>query len=141
MTIKTSIKDGSGTNVEAKVTSRGQLVTSPLEFSIPESIVLDAVNIPYTLNSPETGKRFVITDLLLNSNKNVGTAGAIITLYEADEFDGTVSTNDIITTNLGRLGKISLTNLNWIISEGRWVVAQTDDDDVYITIAGYYIDA
>ena len=31
--------------------------------------------------------------------------------------------------------------LNILVNEGRFIIAKTDDDDVFLTIMGYYIPA
>ena len=36
---------------------------------------------------------------------------------------------------------LTLTGLNIIVTEGRWVNVKTDDDDVFATVAGYFVTA
>jgi len=40
-----------------------------------------------------------------------------------------------------RQDKVILTNINLILSEGKWLNVKTTDNTVYATILGYYIPA
>jgi len=70
MSLNTNILDKS-TNVSVKVTSRGQLVTSPLEFSDPVFQSLDVDDTAENFFRPMPGKRLVITDIIIQTDRNV----------------------------------------------------------------------
>jgi len=125
----------------AKVTSRGQLVTAPLEFSSTTSIKLEVVDTAYTLSSPKTNKQGVITDIIISGDKNIGTNGSILEIYEATDSTTTTVSKAILTASIAKSGNMVLTNLNWPFSEGVWLSAKCDDDNIYITYGGYYIDS
>lgn len=137
---KGMISDGRGTRQRVKVTSRGQLVAAPLEFSEIKSVVLDTINIPFSLVTPRSGKQFVITDLVLYADKNVGPADASLQIYAAQSLNGVVGVNPLISMELLKNQSIPLTGLNIITPEGVWINAVTNDNNVFINIAGYYID-
>jgi hypothetical protein len=139
--IKSSIVDGNGTNVEAKVTARGQLVTSPLEYSTAYNVTADAINTGYNLATPINDKQFVITDILLYANKNVGVNDATVVLYEASSLTSTTVDKTIINVEMVKQTRLDLTGLNLIVTAGKWVNIKTDDDDIFATIMGYYISA
>jgi hypothetical protein len=129
-----------GTRVGAGVTSRGQLVVSPLEYNEPYFQSMVTINTAFNFIGPVTGKRFVIDGLFISSDKNVSaTNGAVINIYEADAPDSIVSTKDIFTLDIGKLETSSLTALNVITSEGIWVNAKTDDATTNVTLLGYYV--
>ena len=141
MSIKVELKDGSGSGNQAKVTSRGQLVTSPLDFSTFYNVTADVINTAYNLVSPQTGKRFVITTIHLYANKNVGAGDATVVLYETDSATDTTVNETIINIELLKQTHLTLSHLNTIVTEGQWINVKTDDDDVFANIAGYFIDA
>jgi len=140
MTTKVNISDGSGTNNNAKVTSRGQLVVAPLEFSKMYNAQVDATCTAFNLTPPETKQQFVITDIILHANKSVGVNDATVVLYEASAVDTLTEDTVIIEQEMLKQSTLSLTGLNIIISEGKWVNIKTNDATIFANIGGYYID-
>lgn len=140
MAIDTNITDEAQGHV-AKVTKRGQLVVAPLEFSEAYFQNLDVVLTAYNFAGPVTGKRFVITSITASGNKFIGTDGALVEIYEADAEDSLISTKDIYGLPIPKNGQLAITPLNLVINEGVFLNASVDDDDVYLTITGYYIDS
>lgn len=140
--IKSALVDGTGTSSEAKVTSRGQLVTAPLEFSSAYNAAATANNTAYTLVEPLNGKRFVIDSIMLYANQGVSnTADATVDIYEATSNTSTTISTSLVQTNMVRGNRIVLSGVNLIVSEGVWVNVKTTDNDVYATIFGYYVSA
>lgn len=136
--IKGTIQDGSGTSSLAKVTTRGQLVVAPLDFSEAYAATAGTANVAANFLGPKVGKRFVITAITLYANQNVSNVSdATVIIYEAGSDTSTTVLKSILTTNMVRQDRIILSPLNLIVSEGVWVT----DDDVYSNIFGYYIDA
>jgi hypothetical protein len=140
--IKTSITDGSGTGVQATVTSRGQLVVSPLDFSTAYNATAGTANVAASFFGPISSKRFIITGISLYANQNVSnTVDAVVDIYESDSATSTTISQSVFQTNMTRKDRLSLTGLNLIVTEGVWLNLKTSDDDVYGTVFGYYIDA
>lgn len=140
--IKTSLTDGKGTNAQAQVTSRGQLVVAPIDYSIAYNATAGTANVAANLLEPVTSKRFVITAITLYANQGVSnTADATVDLYEATSSTSTTISKSVLQTNMVRQDRIILTGLNLILTEGVWLNLKTTDDDVYGTVFGYYIDA
>ena len=140
MSLKATIGDATGGNFEAKVTSRHQLVTAPLEFSTFYQATANLDNAAFNIVGPEVHKQFVITDVIASGDKNVGTGGVDVNIYESDADDGT-STKDILTVSLAKLGSANLIGLNLILTTGVWLNATMDDNNVNLTILGYYVKA
>lgn len=138
MSLPSVIQDNSTGN-RATVTRFGQLVTAPVDYSIPISKTLDVVNTAYNFVEPVVDKSIVITDIILTANKNVGATDATVTLYEAEEVDTTTSTKDILNLEMIKQSNLVLTGLNMIVSEGKFVNAKTDDDDIFVTIMYYRV--
>jgi hypothetical protein len=140
MAIATTLIDGEFRENTVKITSRGQLVVAPLEFSDSYAIIADATT-AFNFVPPKASKRFVITDYIVEAGKTVSTTvEADVTLYEADGLTDAVGTRDILTFNLVRNQNRVLTGLNLIVTEGKWLNITTTDPTVNATIMGYYID-
>ena len=128
------------TNKSAIVTSRGQLVTSPLEFSDPVFHSLTANDTADTWFKPFAGKRLVITDVIIQTDRSV-TTQALIDIYEATAEDSETIDKQVFQFDLKKQESLVLTGLNIIISEGVFINAKADDSNVLITIGGYFVDA
>ncbi len=139
MSLNAKLVDGkSGQTV--KVTSRGQLVTSPLEFSTVVEHPLAVINTAYNFAVPRTRKQGVITDIILSGGKSIGTGGSLVEVYTANSPDSTDVIDSIFTTSLAKSTNIPLTGLNWTYPTGVWLNVKCDDSIVYASLAGYYID-
>ena len=125
------------TGVVARVTQFGQLVTAPLNFSTPVNVKLDVINTVFTIINPQDGKNIIIDSLVITANKNVGVNDATVTLYSAVDDEDIAPGAAEILFEMKKNTNIVLTGLNFIIPEGRYFLAKTDDADIYIT-AGYY---
>lgn len=144
MIVKTSsvIKSGNGNGAYAHVTELGQLVTAPsIKFSEPFTATVNAINTAFVLAEPRLNKRFVITDILLDANKNVSasTAGTV-EIYEAANDTSTTVFKSILSIEMLKNTNRIITGLNLIASEGYWVNIKTTDDIIYATVLGYYVD-
>lgn len=140
--IDVQILDGSGTGSTAKITTRGQVVTAPLEYSLAYNATAGTANVAVNVIEPINGKRFVIDSLMLYANQGVSnTADATVDVYEATSNATATISKSLVQTNMVRQDRIILQQINLIVSEGVWVNAKTTDDDVYVTIFGYYVAA
>ena len=141
MSINGILMDGTGTKTKAKVTTRGQLVVAPLEFSEPYFNAMTVDDQVYNFTTPKTGHQFVITDVIAAGDKNVtASTGVEIAIYESATASG-VSSKDLITLDINRLGGANLIGLNLITTTGTYINATMDDNNVNLTILGYYVEA
>ena len=130
------------TGSQAKVTSRGQLVTAPLEFSDPVQNDLTVACTAVNFFAPSSGQRLVVTAIYIGADRNVSAnCGAAVEIYEATSATSTVVTKTIFKTGIIRNGNLPLLGLNFLATQGVWLNAKTDDANINITIAGYFIDA
>lgn len=142
MSIETKLIDGRGSRHKAKVSQRGQLVTGTLDFSEAFNITLGTANTPVNITTPIAGKNFIITDILLYGNRNIGVNDATVVIYENEDGPvGTVQDKIILQTEVLKQSARDITGLNLEVSSSVWVNAITDDDDVFITMMGYYVEA
>lgn len=142
MPLRVEIEDGRfGTRDVCGVTSRGQLITAPLEFNSPLYQSLNVANQAFNFVKPCAGKQFVIDGLIFSSDKNISTTnGAVIQIYEADGLDQLASSQELFRLDVGKLDKGSLTGLNVITNAGVWINAKTDTATCNVTILGYFVD-
>lgn len=134
-----NIEDGTGTSNKAKVTSRGQLVTSPLEFSEVYNTVITEANTAFNIIEPKPNKRFVITDIILYANKDVGINDATITIYGSDAANSLEVLGVVTSLELPKKDKIIMNGLNILSTPGLWINIKSNETIIYVTMAGYYI--
>ena len=108
MSVPINILDKS-TNRSAIVTNRGQLVIAPLDFSTLSFQNLSTDDVAENFFKPLAGKRFVITDVIVETDRNVGVNGATVDI------------------------------LNIITTEGKFINGKTDDNNVLLSIGGYFV--
>ncbi len=139
MGLQVSISDGVRCSTKARVTQFGQLVVAPLDYSKLITQVMGTANVAVNYVRPKQGHRIVITDIMLQANKNV-TGEAIVNIYTSDVGpDSTVVKEELFTTELIKQSSRDLIGINIITEPGRWVNGKTDDDDVNSTIGYYYV--
>jgi hypothetical protein len=149
MAIDVRITNGLGSGSIGHVTHRGELVTNRADYSVPYTAEATVINTGYNYSSlsgscicPLAGKQFVITEILISADRNVGgTSGALINIYEADSDTSTVPTKNIVKDIEIVKNERLFMNLNMIITQGKWVNIKTDDNNIRSTIWGYYVNA
>ena len=135
------LQDGTGLDHRARVTSRGQQVVAPYDFDTPGFMELAEPDTAYNFSiaGPAVGKCFVITSIDFRADKQVSnTVDAVVELYEA-----TTATTLTVAKELRKWavveGDIISQNLNLLIGLGVFVNAKTTDDDIHITLGGYFV--
>lgn len=121
----------------ARVTPSGELVVQQIVPSIPLSVTLDAVDTAFNFVKPVSRREYLVTDILLATNKDVGVDGATIVLYEAEQEDSTTAAKVIVSIQLLKNGQLPLTGLKWRVREGFYLNMKTNDDVVFATVACY----
>jgi hypothetical protein len=141
MSLKTTIVDGKGTKSEAKVSGRGQLITAPIDYSTPQYNLLDTDDAGVTFFAPIADQLFVITDVIADADRNVGATGVTVQIYESNDRDSATVARTILQFDMVKQSSKIITGLNFVSSQtGRFINAKMDDNNVALTIAGYYID-
>jgi len=123
---------------DAKVSSRGELIVSPIEFSTSYAASLAASGTT-TVVKAVADKRFIMTDILLASDRtNVDTN---VTVFEASDFESTTEDKVIIEVDFMRNDRMVATGLNIATDPVKWINLKSNTSaGITITIAGYYID-
>lgn len=135
--IKTSLADGQGKPYAAHVTPAGALAVTQVLPSEPVTITLNSAANPKNFFSPVAGSQYIITDIILATNKDIGANGALVEIYEGTTEDTTTVSRAILTTQLLKNDSLALTGLHWKVNDAMYINAKTDDDTVYLTIAAY----
>lgn len=141
MTVSSKIVGGK-TARTANVTSRGQLVVSPLAFSEPFTASINAINTAFSLVPAKKDSNFVITDIIFDADRNVSAnTPATVVLYESST--DTSLTVDRLLLSLEMLKNTNrfIGSLNLLVSKGKWLNIKTDDATVNATILGYYVES
>ena len=126
------------TGTAAKVTDFGQLVTSPIDYSVSSQVVAAVADLPYNMVGPENGRSIIVTAIILTANKDVGVNDATVTLYSASTAEATTG-EDILQLELERNGKLVLTGLNLKVERGLFLNVKTNDSTVYATVLYYRV--
>lgn len=125
----------------ASITLNGELVVGPVAYSKAYFVSVDIAATPFEIVPAVSGKRFVMTSMLLATSKTFGTAttAETLTIYEATPSD--LSTNLETTAQIDFLknDRLVATALNIATSNAVSLVATATDTDVSVTIAGYYV--
>jgi hypothetical protein len=141
MSVRSSICDGGGGKAKACVTTNGQLVTSPISYDDTKYVELDVINTAYNFYEAKPGKRFVITFIRAKADRGVSsTADADVIIYEGSSSSTTTVDKTLHQEAMVR-GEFVTMNVNILVTEGKYVNAKTTDDDIHMTIMGYFLDA
>lgn len=133
-------KDTTG-GVAAQVTSRGQLVTSPLSYSNAYTASATVDDTAANLVGPKANNKFVITDIILTGTKTINTVtDATVIIYEASASDTITVDSEILNISVPQSEVIPLTGLNLITSgTSKYINFKTSDETVDCTLMGYYV--
>lgn len=141
MSLPVEITDGKGKNYKVKVSSIGQLIVAPVAYEETKFNELAADNTAYNFYGPKAGQQFVITGIRARADRDVSTTvDAVVVVYEAVASDTTTVDKVLHQENLVRSESINLIPTNILVNEGKYINAKTTDDDIHMTIFGYYID-
>lgn len=131
---------GRGNKHVAGVSNNGQLVTAPFAYDEAKFVELAEPNTGYNFQEPRDGYQFVLTGFYAKADKQVSTTTeALFVIYEADEPDTTTATKTVFSTVLLQYDQLNMSPINLLITEGKFLNAKTSDDDIHLTIFGYFI--
>ena len=136
--IKGLIESGDGNGVSASVSSNGELITRPLEYSNAHFKDMNIADSAFNFVEPEASKRFIITGMILDADRNVGVNGANVVIFEADQSNSTTPTETILQVDMPKQTSKVITPLLIETTEGVYINGKTDDNDVSATILGYF---
>jgi hypothetical protein len=121
------------------ITEYGQLVVGPIAYSKSSVVVMNADATGFMAIPPVAGHKIVLTSAFVRADKNVSaTVESDIEVYESETSTGTVSTSDILNIGLTKQQFVNIP-MNYISSEGTWIMCSASDANVNISIFYYYV--
>lgn len=125
---------------EARVTALGQVVIGAIAYDETEFNELGTINTAFNFYLPKSGQQFVITAILVYGDKQVSSStNATVIIYEATTDETITVSKVLLQFEIGQNQLLPFTPLNLLVAEGVFINAKTDDDDIHMTIMGYYI--
>jgi len=137
----TAVLQDSATSNQAAITKNGELIVAPLSNNQSAHWKIDTINTAYNYAVPMTGKKMLLQNILVYANKNVGVNDATITVYTSTAINSLTAVSTVLEIELPKYASRDITGLNLELPEGVFLNAKTDDNDVYLTMMGYYFDA
>ena len=136
MALTVVIRGANGKLVE--VSESGELVMGPLHYSDPIFNLLDVNDQVYNFFRPKAGQQLIITGIDASANRNV-TTQTQLDIYEATSSSSGTISKQIRRWDIPKNGEKQAQGIFEIIRPGAFINAKCDDDDVLLTISGYYI--
>jgi hypothetical protein len=135
------IVDGREGHGRACVLPSGQLAVAPLKYDDTQFRELGAADTAVNFYEPKDRHNFVITSIVAYADKQVGSStNATVVVFESDGPEEETVSKVLLQIEIGQNQSIPLLPLNLLVNKGKWINAKTDDDDVHMTIMGYYIE-
>ncbi len=125
-----------------KVTPTGELVVAPAAYNETEFNILAVAGTAYNFYGPRVKKQFIISSIIAYADKDVtgGGANAEVIVFEASSSSSATVDKELLQFALEQNQLFPPAPLNIKVAPGVWINAKTDDDDIHMTILGYYID-
>lgn len=141
MPVPVELVGGQGSR-KAIVTPLGQLVTAPLAYDDTVFLELAEPSTAYNFYGPKQGQQFVMTGIVAKADRDVSnTVDAIVVLYESTGPKVTDIFKTLFQGAMVRGEQVILLPLNILVSEGKYLNGKTTDDDIHVSVMGYYIQA
>jgi hypothetical protein len=122
------------------VTPAGQLVVAPLSFDETKFVELEEPNTAYNFYGPRPDSQFVMTGFIAKADKQVSsTVDATVIIYEADSESTTTVDKTLFQVAMVEGDLVIPTPINILVRPGKYINAKTDDDDIHMTVIGYFI--
>lgn len=141
MSIESHITDQK-TGDTVRVTTGGALAVGPTHPSLSFNATLGVDDTAVNIVPAKADHVFCMTGLLLTANQNVSnTASATISIYTGDSETTAVGSalTNLFSIPLGRNDARDITGILVEAEEGKWINGETTDDDVFVTVLGYYL--
>jgi len=137
-----SIKVGLEQNgITVQVTKSGELVVAPLAYDETVFKELGTDNAGVNFFIPRARKQFVITGFLAVGDQQIApNSNANVIIYEASTVDTATVDKILVQFVIKQDQDIPMPGMHVLVNEGKFVNAKTDDDDVHMTLMGYFID-
>ena len=127
----------------AQVSVNGELIVGPLAYSTPYYVSVAAASTEYEVVPAKAGKKFIVTSMLLATDKNYAspTVAETLIIYEASPADLSTNLKTFTKVDFLRNDRLPISGLNIATSTAVSLVAIADSTAIDVTIAGYYVAA
>lgn len=130
---------GKGKVNEASVSDAGEIIVREFDYSEFNTQFLDTVDTAFNHFKPKDGFRFVVTGLSLAGNRNIGVNGSIYSLYTATSATSISVIDEPFTAEIPK-GSLTFGPIPRVrIAEGVFLNSKCDDDDIRVTVYGYFV--
>lgn len=124
------------------VVTGGALAVAPIHPSLPFNAELATDDVVVNVVAAKADSVFCVTAIFLTGNKNIDqTTASTVSIYTADnETDGVADALTImLSVPVAKNAYRPYTPVLIEAEEGKWINAVASDDDVFVTILGYYL--
>ena len=132
-----SLKDNKS-NVSVVISPHGEMITAPFSPNQIQHYKMDMINTAYVFAPPLVGSSMRLQNILMYGSKNVGVNDATVVIYTSLDPTATAGTT-VMEFEVPEKQSRDLINLNIALPEGVYLLATTNDNDIYMTMMGYYI--
>lgn len=141
MALLTLIQDDE-TGITARLTEFGALAVSPSKASTAFNAFLGEDDVPVNVVKADASQTFCITGMILTGNKLIdNVTDAIVTIYTTSDSTSSTQEDVILSIPIARSANIPILGILLTAPKGKFINAVTTDDDVFVTILGFFIDS
>jgi hypothetical protein len=141
MALESNISDPGNGRV-ARVVIGGALAVAPIHPSLSFNGELATDDVVVNIVPAKAGHVFRMTGLLLTGNKNIDTTtAATVNVFTGDADDSILADalTVLFTMPVAKNSTRDITPILVEAEEGKYINAVTSDDDIFVTILGYYL--
>jgi len=132
---------GPSDSLAARVNKVGELGVSRIGFDLTSFQEMNATGDPFTLYDPRSNQQFVITAIRIKAGRDVSnTVSANVTIFEATQSGAAAVDRVLFQELVGRSEDATLTGINILVNEGKFINAKTTDATVSVNVLGFYVD-
>lgn len=127
---------------KARIVGGDALAVNPPYPSQSFNATLGTDSTPVNIVPAKANHVFYMTGFLLTANQNVSnTVNATVSIYTADAENTAAGSalTTLFSISIGRNDTRDITGILVEAEEGKWINGETTDDDVIVTILGYYL--
>jgi hypothetical protein len=126
---------------EVEVNDAGELMVALGPYDLVKFNDMDVADQAYNFYSPRGTDQFVVTGFLAFGDKDINDAtDSTVVIYEASAPDTTTVDRTLFQFEVGKLVPVPFTSLKILCNFGKYINAKTNDDDVHMTMLGYFVD-
>jgi len=126
---------------QVKVTTDRAIAVGPSNPSLSFNATLEVDDTPVNIVPAKGGHIFCVTGFVLTGNKNISaTVDAVVNIYSATSATSATAVTTLLTIPVGRSAQSVITPVLVEAEEGLFINGKTTDDDVLVTLLGFYLD-